>query len=110
MEISQIQLFDLFRSKFGDKEAEAFVHIIEEKMNTRFELRKHELATKGDIACLKEDILCLRQEIAAVRDSTKDDMRKLKDELLKTIYLTSLGQLFAIVASVISLILLLLKK
>jgi len=39
--------------------------------------------------------------------ATKEDVFNLRAELLKTIYLTSLGQLIAIIASVISLILVL---
>ena len=35
------------------KETEAFVHIIEEKMEAKFDQRKHELATKEDIYRLK---------------------------------------------------------
>jgi hypothetical protein len=125
MEISNIQMFELFKNKFGDREAEAFVYIIEEKMDTKINQRSQLLATKDDIAALKDDISALRiatkddisalriatrEDISVLRLETKDDMRKLKDELLRTIYLTSLGQLFAIVASVISLMLLIVKK
>ncbi|OQP39919.1 hypothetical protein A4H97_17015 [Niastella yeongjuensis] len=125
MEITQIQLFDLFRSKFGDKEAEAFVHVIEEKMDTKINQRMQLVATKDDIADLRiatrDDISVLRLEMAALRESLKgdilklevsthDDIGKMKNDLSRTIYLTSLGQLFAIVAAVVSLTLLLLKK
>jgi hypothetical protein len=92
MEISQIRMYELLRNKFGDKEAEAFVHIIGENMDSRIEQRKHELATKDDIYRLKDEMLTMRTELS------------------RTIYLTSIGQLFAIVASVISLMLLILKK
>jgi hypothetical protein len=37
--------------------------------------------------------------------ATKEDLANVKSDLQKTIYLASLGQLFAIVASVVSLIL-----
>jgi hypothetical protein len=99
MAATQIKLYELVRNKFGEKDAETFVHLIEEKMDAKIEQRKHELATKDDISCLKDDILCL-----------KDDMYKWRGELLRTIYVTSLGQVFAIVVSVISLMLLILKK
>jgi hypothetical protein len=114
MEISQIKMFELFRNKFGDKEAEAFVYIIEEKMDTKINQRMQLLATKDDIAALRLEMLghreSLKGDILKLEMSTKDDMRKLKDELSRTIYLTSVGQLFAIVASFISLILLIIKK
>jgi len=135
MEISQIRMYELFKSKLGDKEAEAFVHLIEEKMDTKINQWTQLLATKDDIAALrnatkddiaalrnatkddiaalqnamKDDIATLRLEtktdIAALRDTTKDEMRKWKDDLLRTIFLTSLGQLLAIVTTVISIIL-----
>lgn len=91
MVISQIQLYELLKNKIGDKEAEAFVHIIEEKMEAKIDQRKNELATKEDISLLKESNSALRAE------------------LLRTIYLTSMGQLLAVIASVVSLILVLKK-
>ena len=103
MTVTQIKLYELVRNKFGEKDSETFVHLIEEKMDTKIDQRTQMLATKEDISCLKQDI-------SALRESMKDDMRKLKDELLRTVYLTSLGQVFAIVASVISLMLLILRK
>ncbi len=84
MVISQVKLYELFRSKFGEKDAEIFVQLIEEKM-------EHTLAIKKDIL------------------ATKDDLSALRAELLRTIYLTSMGQLLAIVASVVSLVLILKK-
>ena len=140
MEITQIKLYELVRNKFGEKDSETFVHLIEEKMDTKIDQRTQMLATKDDLTrlhlSLKEEISTLRfstkeeisalrestkeeisalrlftkEEISSLRESTKDDMRKLKDELLRTVYLTSFGQLFAIIASVISLMLLILKK
>jgi hypothetical protein len=92
MEITQIKMYELLKSKIGDKETEAFVYIIEEKMDAKIDQRKQELATKDDIYRLKEDML------------------EMRSELLRTIYLTSLGQLVTIVACVISLILVFIKK
>ncbi len=92
MEITQIKLYELLKNKIGEKETEAFVYIIEEKMDTKIEQRKQELATKDDIYRLKEYML------------------EMRSELTRTIYLTSLGQLIAIVASVISFVLLYIKK
>jgi hypothetical protein len=118
MAVTQIKLYELVRNKFGEKDSETFVHLIEEKMDTKIDQRTQMLATKDDLTTLhlslKAEISALRfstkEEILALRESTKDDMRKLKGELLRTVYLTSLGQVFAIIASVISLMLLILKK
>lgn len=57
---------------------------MEEKVEKKFEQKKNELATKEDVS-------------------------NFRAQLLRTIYLTSLGQLIAIIASVVSLILVLKK-
>ena len=91
MAVAQIQMYELLKCKLGEKDAELFVQLIDQKMDAKLDQRKHELATKEDISLLKESNSNLRAE------------------LLKTIYLTSLGQLIAIIASVVSLILVLKK-
>lgn len=84
MVVSEIRLYELLKSKIGEKEAEAFIQILDEKVEKKFEQKKSEFATKEDVS-------------------------NLRAKLLKTIYLTSLGQLIAIIASVIPLILVLKK-
>ncbi len=92
MVVSEIRLYELLKNKIGEREAEAFVEILENKIEKKFEDKKSELATKEDIFTLK------------------DEIGKVKSDLLKTIYLTSLGQLVAIIGSVITLILLYIKR
>jgi hypothetical protein len=99
MSVSEIKLYELLRNSIGEKDAESFVYLINENMEKKFEQWKSELATKDDLIATKE-------EIAALRIATKEDISALRTELLRTIYLTSMGQLIAIVASVV----LLLKK
>ncbi len=82
--ISVIQLYDLLKTKIGEKEANAFIEILERKVDEKFDENIRSLATKEDLA-------------------------NTRSELLRTIYLTSLGQLIAIIASVISIILALKK-
>ena len=91
MIISEIKLYELLKQRIGEREAEAFIQILDERVNNKFEEKKLELATKKDIADLKVEMFTM------------------KGDLLKTIYITSLGQLVAIVASVISLTLVLNK-
>jgi hypothetical protein len=52
MIVSEIKLYELLKAKLGEKEAEAFVHILEKKVDDKFEDAKHTLATKEDIARL----------------------------------------------------------
>lgn len=96
MVVSEIKLYELLKARIGEREAEAFVEILENKVDKKLEEKKATFA-------LKEDIYQLTNEM-------KDEMIKMKSELLKTIYLTSVGQFLAIVASVVSLLLLFLKK
>ena len=128
MEMNQIQMYEILKTKLGEKETKTFIHLIDEKMDAKINSRKHELATKEDISLLKDDmsllkeniasyrlattkdIASLREDIAIFRLSSKDDLAKLKDELLRTFFITSLGQLLAIVACIISLVLVIAKK
>jgi hypothetical protein len=84
MIVSEIKLYELLRNSIGEKEAESFVYLTNENMEKKFEQWKTELATK-------------------------DDLSALRTELLRTIYLTSMGQLIAIIASVVSLVMILKK-
>jgi hypothetical protein len=52
MIVSEIKLYELLKAKLGEKEAEAFVHILEKKVDDKFEDAKQTLATKEDIARL----------------------------------------------------------
>jgi len=102
MSVSEIKLYEFLKTSIGQKDAESFVYLINDSMEKKFEQWKTELATK-------EDLIATKEEIAALRIATKEDIAALRTELLRTIYLTSIGQLFAIVASVASLVFLLKK-
>ncbi|MBU3661533.1 MAG: hypothetical protein FGM14_16845 [Flavobacteriales bacterium] len=52
MIVSEIKLYELLKAKLGEKEAEAFVYILETKVDQKFEDAKQVLATKEDIARL----------------------------------------------------------
>jgi hypothetical protein len=52
MIVSEIKLYELLKAKLGEKEAEAFVHILEKKVDDKFDDAKQTLATKEDIARL----------------------------------------------------------
>ena len=84
MVVSDITLYEMLKAKIGGPEAEAFVQILEQKVDKKFEEKRDTIANKQDLA-------------------------DLESRLLRTIYLTSIGQLLAIVASVVSLILILKK-
>ena len=49
MVVSEIRLFELLNARIGEKEAEAFVEILENKVDKKFEDRRGELASKEDL-------------------------------------------------------------
>ena len=106
MIIDEIKFYQLIKSKIGETEAEALIHVIDKKVTTKFDQNKNELATKEDLSNLriatKEDLFNLRVEV-------KQDIANLRAELMRSIYLTNLGQLITIIASVVSIILALKK-
>lgn len=79
MVVSEIRLYELLKAKIGEREAEAFVEIPDKKVDQKFNDKWETLATKQDMA-------------------------DLRSELLKTIYLVSLGQLLAIIGSVVAIV------
>ncbi len=56
MIVSEIKLYELLKAKIGEKEAEAFVQILETKVDQKFEDAKQTLV-------IKEDLLKLQLEI-----------------------------------------------
>ena len=57
MIVSEIKLFELLKARIGEKEAEAFVEILETKVDKKFEEAKATLATKEDLANAKVEII-----------------------------------------------------
>lgn len=51
--ISEIKLYELLKAKIGEKEAEAFVQILENKVDKKFEDKVTLLSTKQDVAKLE---------------------------------------------------------
>ena len=49
MVVSEIKLYNLLKAKIGDQEAEAFLQILEERVDKKFEENKAVFATKDDL-------------------------------------------------------------
>jgi hypothetical protein len=127
MSTIQIRLYDIFRKnlKLHEPEAKELVEVIQEVSRTeQAEKHKHlEQMVQKDIKLLKEhmdfEFVRVAKEFGYMKDymdsrfATKEDLAKdlaaVKAELSRTIYLTSLGQLVAIIASVISIVMILKK-
>lgn len=50
MIVSEIKLYELLKAKLGEKEAEALVHVLEKKVDDKFDESKQIIATKEDLA------------------------------------------------------------
>ena len=59
MIVSEIKLFELLKAKIGEKEAEAFVEILETRVDKKFEEAKATLSTKDDINNLLKWIIVM---------------------------------------------------
>lgn len=57
MIVSEIKLYELLKAKLGEKEAEAFVEILEKKVDHKFEDAKQLLALKEDLVNTKVDLI-----------------------------------------------------
>ena len=89
LNISDIQLFNLLKAKFGEKEAEQFVSLIKVEVEQSFENKKDSLATKADINTIELKIAQLETTIA-----------KTESKLLLWAFVfwaTQLGAIFAFV-------------
>lgn len=91
LNISDIQLFNLLKVKFGEKEAEQFVSLIKEKVEETVENKKDSLATKSDIAAVE---IKLSQQIARLEVS----IARTESKLILWAFVfwaTQLGAIFA---------------
>jgi hypothetical protein len=91
MIVSEIKLYELLKAKLGEKEAEAFVHILEQKVDDKFEDAKQTLATKEDIARIDIKIA-----------ETKVDLIKWMVALLLGLFIALVGAMAAIIKLMIN--------
>jgi gas vesicle protein len=78
MQVAELELYDILKSKLGDKEARTLVEYIEARVERKFEEKKDLLATKDDISRLKDE---LKDDISRLKDELKGDISSLKNEL-----------------------------
>ncbi len=65
MNLSEIQLYEVLKAKFGEREATAFITLIENKVDRKFSESKAQLAHKDDIA--KLELLVAQTKIEVMR-------------------------------------------
>ena len=87
MQVAEIELYEILKSKIGEKEAKTLVEYIEAKVDKKFDEKKDILATKQDIADLKIEIANLEIKI-----------EKTKADIIKWMFLFWIGQLASLIA------------
>jgi hypothetical protein len=87
MIVSEIKLFEMLKAKIGQAEAEAFVDILEKKVEHKFEESKQVLATKEDLA--------------RVEGRLETKIADTKAELIKWMFVFWMGQV-AVVAGLLA--------
>lgn len=84
MQVAEIELYEILKTKLGEKEAKTLVEYIEAKVSKELEEKKDILATKEDINALKEDINALRAETKEDINGLKIEIEKVRTEMEKT--------------------------
>jgi len=56
MSVTDIQLFQVLKTKLGEREAESLVSFVKAEVKTEFENKREVLATKDDIANMQKSI------------------------------------------------------
>lgn len=88
MIVDEIKLFELLKAKIGEKEAEAFVQILEAKVNGKFETLEKNF--KGDVVSLKEHM----DKVFA----TKEDIANVRADMIKWMFIFWVGQVGVMIA------------
>jgi hypothetical protein len=91
MQVAEIELYEILKTKVGEKEAKTLVEYIETNVEKKFEEKRDILATKEDLANLKADLMV---EIEKVRT----EMQRMKADIIKWMFLFWIGQLASLIA------------
>ena len=95
MIVSEIKLYEMLKVRIGEKEAEAFVEIVEKRVDRRFEEKQSEFILERD----KDKLLTKMDAIALF--ATKADLAVQEVKLVRAIYIVGLVQYLAIMTSLV---------
>jgi len=87
MIVSEIKLFEMLKARLGQQEAEAFVEILENKVDRKFDEAKQTLATKEDLA--------------KVEGRLETKLAETKSEIIKWMFIFWMGQV-AVIAGLLA--------
>lgn len=84
MQVAEIELYEILKSKVGEKEAKALVEYIEAKVEKKFVEKKDIFVTKEDLANAKAEL-----EIK---------IEKIRSDIIKWMFIFWVGQIGALIA------------
>jgi hypothetical protein len=87
MQVAEIELYEILKTKVGEKEAKTLVEYIEAKVEKKFEEKKDILATKQDIANLEIKIANLEIKL-----------EKTRADIIKWMFIFWAGQIGVLIA------------
>jgi hypothetical protein len=79
-----LKVYEIFKTRFSEPEAAAILEYIDEKTEKKYEEKKDILATKEDISKLREEL--------------RVEMREIKADMIKWMFIFWIGQLVAMIA------------
>ena len=80
----ELKVYEIFKARQSEPEAAAVLEYIDEKTEKKYEEKKDILATKEDISKLREEL--------------RVEMREIKADMIKWMFIFWIGQLVAIIA------------
>jgi hypothetical protein len=95
MQIASIELYDLLKVKVGEKEAKALVTFIDGEVKEAVEKEREHFITIAD----KEKLLTKADALTIF--ATKEDVANVKAEIIKWMFLFTIGQIAATVGIII---------
>ena len=98
MQVAEIELYEILKTKLGEKEAKTLVEYIEAKVGKELEEKKDILATKEDINGLKIEIGKVRTEMVVEIGKVRTEMEKTRSDIIKWMFLFWIGQLASLIA------------
>ena len=106
--MDKLDFYELAKEKVSEDFAKGLLYFIEEEVNKKYAEKEKHIASKEDIASvkqeIKENIASVKQEIVKLEGKTETSIAKLEATLGNKIYATGLVQFIAILASLITLL------
>lgn len=78
MDATDIKVYEIFKNRFSDQEAEMVMTYIEDKTTEKAETHSRTLASQSDILKLRQDV---QTDLVKLRQDVQTDLSKLRQEV-----------------------------